>query len=208
MARRSFDEAVQNALGFKYGRFSEAEFPGLQGIFVNSLMSDDSPAALAKIRAGDVLTELNNQAVRNTQELSLVLDSLKAGDETPVKIYRDGESIASRIKIGDRTFPPFQAKVEPEDQGFLGIKDSVRRCCVPGTRKWGVEVNELHINGPAELFGLRPGDVITEFDGHPVKTPNEFNRRIRAVKPGSKVPVTFYRGNTEQKVEVIIGHRW
>ena len=66
----------------------------------------------------------------------------------------------------------------------------------------------MHVNGPAELFGLRPGDVISEFDGHPVKTPNEFNRRIRAVKPGSKVSITFYRGNAQQKLEVIIGHRW
>ncbi|MGH9755141.1 MAG: PDZ domain-containing protein [Blastocatellia bacterium] len=68
-------------------------------------------------------------------------------------------------------------------------------------------MKELHINGPAKLFGLRPGDIITEFNGHPVKTPNEFNRHIRAVKPGSKVVVTFYRGVTEQKIEVIMGHR-
>jgi S1-C subfamily serine protease len=55
---------------------------------------------------------------------------------------------------------------------------------------------------------LRAGDVITEFNGYPVKTPNEFNRRIRSVKPRSKVSVTFYRGNSEQKVEVVIGRRW
>jgi putative serine protease PepD len=54
---------------------------------------------------------------------------------------------------------------------------------------------------------LRPGDVITEFNGHPVKTPNEFNRHIRAVKPGSKVAVTFHRGGAEKKIEVIMGHR-
>ncbi len=207
-ARRAYEEAVQNALGFKQGSFSDAEFAGVQGIFVNSLMSDDCPAALAMIQAGDLLMELNNQAVRNNTELSQALDALKTGEEVPVKLYRDGETVSSRIKLGDRYFPPLMPKPEPDDQGFLGILDSARRCCLPGTKKWGVEINELHVNGPAELFGLRPGDVITEFDQHPVKTPNEFNRRIRAVKPRSKVSVTFYRGNTEQKVEVIIGHRW
>ncbi len=207
-SRRSYDEAVQNALGFKQGRFSDAEFPDVRGIFVNSLMSDDCPAALARIQAGDVLTDLNNQQVRNNGELAQVLDALKAGDEVPVKVYRDGETVSSLIKVGDKLFPPFQPKIEPRDQGFLGIKDSVRRCCVPGTKKWGVEINELHDNGPAELFGLRPGDVITRFDTHLVKTPGEFNRIIRASKPRSKVLITFYRGNTEQKVEVIMGHRW
>jgi len=208
MARRLYEEAVQNALGFKQGTFSAAEFPDQQGIFVNSLMSDDSPAALAKVQAGDLLTELNNQEVRNNSELSQVLNSLTTGEEVPVKVYRDGATVSTRIKIGDRHFPPLQPKTDPRDQGFLGVRNSARRCCLPGTKKWGVEVTELHVNGPAELFGLRPGDVITDFNGYPVKTPNEFNRRIRAIKPNTKVPLTFYRGNTPQKIEIILGRRW
>src|SRR5262245_37044805 len=116
-------------------------------------------------------------------------------------------SLEARLQlIADRALPPSQAKTELRDQGFLGILNSFRRP-LPGTKKWGVEVKELHINGPAKRSGLRPGDVITEFNGHSVKTPNEFNRHIRAVKPGSKVAVTFYRGVTEQKIEMIMGHR-
>jgi membrane-associated protease RseP (regulator of RpoE activity) len=206
-ARREYEITVQNALGFKQGVYSASEFPSVQGIFVNHLMSDDSPAALAKIQAGDLLMELNNQQVRNNNELSQVLQSLETGQEVPVKLHRDGATVSSRIKIADRAFPPPQPKIEQRDQGFLGILDSFRRP-LPGTKKWGVELKDLHINGPAELFGLRPGDVITEFNGHPVKTPNEFNRHIRAEKPGGKIVVTFYRGNTEQKIELILGHRW
>src|SRR5262245_3495663 len=157
-ARNKFEEAVQNALGFKQGNFSAAEFPDVQGIFVNNLMSDDSPAALAGIQAGDLLTELNNNQVRNDSELSQVLNALKAGDEVPVRIYRDGALSISRIKIADRTFPPLQPKTDPDDQGFLGVLDASRRCCIPGTKRWGVEVNELQVNGPAELVGLGVGD--------------------------------------------------
>jgi PDZ domain-containing secreted protein len=206
--RQKYEEAVQNALGFRQGAYSAAEFPGVKGIFINNLMSDDSPAALAKIQAGDLMTALNKQEVRNDNELSQVLDSLKTGDEVPVSVYRDGATIDLRIKIADRAFPPLQMKTEMDDQGFLGILDSSRRCCIPGTKKWGVEVKDLHINGPADLFGLRAGDVITEFDGHPVKTPNEFNRQIRATKPGSKIALTLFRGSAEQKIELILGRRW
>jgi hypothetical protein len=204
--RHNYEEAVQNALGFKQGVYSATEFPGIHGIFINNLMSDDSPAALANIQAGDLLTELNNQQVRNDSELSQVLGSLKTGQEVPVKLYRDGAMTSSRIKIADRALPPSQPKTELRDQGFLGILDAFRRP-LPGTKKWGVELKALHINGPAKLSGLRPSDIITEFNGHPVKTPNEFNRHIRAVKPGSKVAVTFYRGVTEQKIEVVMGNR-
>jgi PDZ domain-containing secreted protein len=207
IARHEYETAVQNALGFRQGDYSATEFPGVQGIFINNLMSDDSPAALAKIQAGDLLMKLNGQQTRNDSELSQVLKSLETGQEVPAEVHRDGATVSSRITIADRAFPPPRPKTEPRDQGFLGILDSFRRT-IPGTKKWGVEVRELHINGPAELFGLRPGDVITEFNGRPVKTPSEFNRHIRAAIPGGKVVVTFYRGATEQKIEVIIGHRW
>src|SRR6202008_2595657 len=79
--RHKYEEAVQNGLGFKQGVYSATEFPGIQGIFINYRMSDDSPAALANIQAGDLLTELNNQKVRNDSERSQVLESLEPGPE-------------------------------------------------------------------------------------------------------------------------------
>jgi membrane-associated protease RseP (regulator of RpoE activity) len=207
-ARYKYEEAVQNALGFKQGEYSAAEFPDVQGIFVNNLMRDDSPAALARIQAGDLITELNGQPVRNDSELSTIMKSLETGQEVSVKVYRDGAVIPLRIKVSDPSFPPAQPVIDPEDQGFLGILDSSRHCCIPGTKKWGVKVEELHINGPAELFGLQKGDFITEFNGRPVKTPNEFNRHIRAANPRSEVLLRFYRGAEELKIKVIMGHRW
>lgn len=206
--QRTLETAVQNALGFKHASISAAEFPDVQGIFVNSLMSDDSAAALAHMLAGDVLMELNNHAVRNETELEEALNSLQAGQEMPIKVYRDGEIMDGRIRLGNRNFPPLLPKVEERDQGFLGIKDSARRCCLPNTKRWGIEIIELHENGPADLFGLKPGDVITEFNGQFVRTPSEFNRRIRAAKPRSKVQIKFYRGNLEQTIEAVVGHRW
>lgn len=206
--QRALEIAVQNALGFKHAEFPASEFPGVQGIFVNSLMSDDSAAALANLQAGDVLVELNQQAVRNETELEQALNALQTGQEVPIKFYRDGEMMIGKLRLADRNFPPLMPKLEAREQGFLGIKDARRRCCVPNTKKFGIEVIELYGNGPADLFGLKVGDVITEFNGVPTRTPNEFNRRIRSIQPRSKVQIKFYRGNTEQTAEVLIGHRW
>jgi PDZ domain-containing secreted protein len=208
VARRSHEEAIQNALGFRTASVSDAEYPTIRGVFVNNLMSDDGPAALAALQAGDVLTDLNDQVVRNNGELAQALEPLQPGAEVVVKIYRDGETATSRIKVADRAFPPLLPKVEPRDQGYLGIKDSGRRCCIPGTKKWGVEIYQTTDNTSADIFGLREGDLITEFDGQAIRTTHELNRRIRAAKPRSKVVVKFYRGNTQQTVELVLGHRW
>ncbi|MCI0338467.1 MAG: PDZ domain-containing protein [Acidobacteria bacterium] len=204
--RRAFNEDIQNKLGFKPSGVTGGEFPGIRGIFINSLMSDDSPAAVANIQAGDVLMELNNQVVRNSSELAQVLNSLSPDDEVPVKVYRDGEIVVTRIKIADPAIAPFQSGMNSRNQGFLGMGDG-QRTRIPGTKKWGVEIDSISDNGPAYLFGLQAGDIITEFDGHPIRTRDELYRRIRAGRPRSKILVKFYRGNTEQTVEIILGHQ-
>ncbi len=204
--RRAPDKSIQNALGVMASRLSEAGYEDIRGVFVNQLVSDDGPAAQAKIEAGDVITELNGQPVSDARDLDRILNSLKSGTEVPVKVHRDGETISAQIKVGDPAVAPWLEPVDPRDQGFLGIGETTRRCCVPGTKRRGVEIERVNDNGPADLFGLRPGDVIVEVDGHAVRTPNELARRIKAVKPRNKVQITFYRGSTEQKIEMMVGH--
>ncbi|HXF39173.1 MAG TPA: PDZ domain-containing protein, partial [Blastocatellia bacterium] len=207
-ARRALEEAVQNALGFKPAAVSAFEYPDTQGIFVTSLTSDDSPAAVARIEAGDVLAELNGQAIRDDGEMMQVLSTLKPGAEVGVKVIRDDQPVTSKIRVASQSVPPFQPKIEPRDQGFLGTGNVVRRCCVAGTRKWGLEVHRVIDNSPADLAGLQQGDLITEFDNHSVRTPDELARRIHAAKPRTKIKMKVYRGTAEQTVELTIGHGW
>jgi membrane-associated protease RseP (regulator of RpoE activity) len=208
VAKRTLEETVQNAMGFVPAALSELEYPDTQGVFVTSLTSDGGPAAVAHFEAGDVLIELNDQPVRSGGELMQALNSLKPGSEVGVKLYRDGSTVASRIRVASQSVTPFEPKISPRDQGFLGVGDAGRRCCIPGSNRWGLEVHRVIDNSPADLMGLQPGDVITEFDKHIVRTADELARRIRNVKPRTKVKVRFYRGSAEQTVELIIGHGW
>lgn len=206
-SRRSLDERIRNSLGFSQRRISSAEFPGLRGIFVDSLTDDDSPAARAGILAGDVLIELNGQLVGNAGELSRALDSLAIGVEVPVTLFRDGEMITSKMKPADQSVAPIDLSGATE-QGYLGVSSIESRRRIPGTDQWGVEIGRPARNEPADLAGLLSGDLITHFDGHPTRTRNELLRRIWATKPRSNVLVRFYRGNIEQTVELTIGgHR-
>jgi len=57
--------------------------------------------------------------------------------------------------------------------------------------------------GPADLAGIRAGDVITRFNGRPVTAPDELIVAIRAQEPGDTVTLTIRRdGGNEQEVEV------
>src|SRR5262245_16888470 len=200
------DEAVQNGLGFVPADLSNDEYPDIDGIFVDSLTSDEGPAALAHIQAGDVLMEFGDKQISDSTDVAGVLATVKPGSEVATKLYRDGETISSRIRISDPARAPFQPRGVPGRQGFLGAGDVKRRCCIPGTKKWGLEIQRIIDNSPADLAGLQQGDIITEFDKHAIKTPNELIRRIKAAAPRTKLLIKFYRGATELTTEVLMGH--
>jgi membrane-associated protease RseP (regulator of RpoE activity) len=50
-----------------------------------------------------------------------------------------------------------------------------------------------HLVSPAKLAGLRVGDVVTAFDGHPVSTFTQLSDEIRPLRPGTPVTITVRR---------------
>jgi putative serine protease PepD len=57
--------------------------------------------------------------------------------------------------------------------------------------------------GPADRAGIKPGDVITQFNQRPVTSPDELIVAIRAQSPGDTVTLTIRRGGkSEQDVKV------
>lgn len=58
--------------------------------------------------------------------------------------------------------------------------------------------------GPAELAGIRPGDVIVGIDGRPVTEPDELIVSIRARAPGDAVTLRVRTGSDERDVRVVL----
>ena len=58
---------------------------------------------------------------------------------------------------------------------------------------------------PAQNIGLKPLDIITSFDGEPIKTSNQLRKRILNQKPGKTVPITIIRQGKEVQVDITVG---
>jgi putative serine protease PepD len=58
--------------------------------------------------------------------------------------------------------------------------------------------------GPADKAGIRPGDLIVEFEGRPVTDPDELIVAIRAQRPGDTVTLTVRRGDEEREVRLTL----
>ena len=72
----------------------------------------------------------------------------------------------------------------------------------------GVIVAGVADDGPAATAGLRPGDVITEVDGQPTRTPEDFLAELRTRKPGDTLTLAVQApGRPERQVTLTLAER-
>jgi S1-C subfamily serine protease len=86
----------------------------------------------------------------------------------------------------------------------------------------GVEVTDVRAGTPADGAGFRAasgnetvdgesyptgGDVITEFDGQRISSPEELQNAVDAKQPGDKVTVTYVRGGKRHTADVTLASR-
>jgi serine protease Do len=68
----------------------------------------------------------------------------------------------------------------------------------------GALVAEVTSKSPAEKAGLKNGDIITEFNGKPVKDARHLRLQVAQVAPGTKVPVKVVRDGESKTLDVVL----
>lgn len=71
----------------------------------------------------------------------------------------------------------------------------------------GVIVTAVLRNGPADLAGIRPGDVVMDVAGQPVRNTGQLLNVVAALKPGSDTTLRVLRKGREQNLRVKVGTR-
>jgi serine protease Do len=66
----------------------------------------------------------------------------------------------------------------------------------------GALVGDVTPGSPADKVGIKPGDIIIEFDGKPIKEMNELPRLVAAVPVGKTVEVKVLRDGKPQTFKV------
>ncbi len=69
----------------------------------------------------------------------------------------------------------------------------------------GALIDSVTPGGAADVVGLRSGDVITEFNGVPIRGSVDLTAQVRVVAGGESATLTYVRGGTAQEVTVTLG---
>jgi len=69
----------------------------------------------------------------------------------------------------------------------------------------GVLINEVMADSPAARAGLKPGDILLEFEGRPMEGPGDLQRAVGLFSPDRSAKVKILRDQAEKTVEIKIG---
>ena len=85
----------------------------------------------------------------------------------------------------------------------LGAKvaDANKYALQGGSPVEGAYVGGVHLGSPAEVAGLRAGDVITEVEGQPIKSVDELSKALSSNKQ-NELKMTVRRGSGSRQVLV------
>ena len=97
-------------------------------------------------------------------------------------------------------------------RGWLGIdfnvfKRQYSQNAFSSEEATGIMLSGVYANSPAHIAGLKPGDLITHFDGNVVKDWNESLKYVTSLSPGSELDITYRRSDDTYTVTAILGTR-
>ncbi|HVV51081.1 MAG TPA: trypsin-like peptidase domain-containing protein [Polyangia bacterium] len=138
-----------------------------------------SPAALAGIKPGDVITHLDGESIKTSSDVVDYVSSRAIGATVAITIFRDGSSRQLRATLapapGEADEPERAPKLglslqtlTPDIAGSLGLPPASR----------GAAIADVADGSPAARAGLVPGDVILDVDRRPVASADEATRLL------------------------------
>lgn len=197
-----------------------------RGVEVKSV-EENSPAAKAGLKDGDVVLDYNGQRVEGVSQFIRMVAETPAGRKASILISRNGatQTINATLdpgsarnnfvfSMGDVPMPPIPpVSVRIPDlprslmswqSSALGIESESLNAQLAeyfGVKE-GVLVRSVLKNSAGEKAGLKAGDVIVKVDGNKVASPREISAMLHSSRSKKTLPMTLMRSHKEVNVEV------
>jgi len=197
-------------------------------------VEDDSPAAKAGMKQGDVVVEYNGEKVEGVEQFIRLVRETPVGRQVKIVVWRNGGNQTVTAMVGSRrdtvietprgfvTIPPIPPvpPVPPVEIPHFDLSWQTPLLGIEGESlgqqaqfadffgvKEGVLVKSVVKNSAAEKAGLKAGDVITKVDDSKVTSTREITSVLRSDRSKTNFTLTVVRNKKEMPITVTIPDR-
>ena len=138
----------------------------LQGALV-AQVNPDSPAEKAGLRAGDIITQINDTKISQATQVKTTISLLRVGTTVKIIIQRDNKTMNLSAVVTDAK--THEQKLQSDNPFLYGLAlRSFEQETPPHGHVTGVQVVGATENSAGWRAGLRPGDIIISANKTPV----------------------------------------
>ena len=187
-----FGEVRRGMLGIKGGELNADlaqafDIEAKKGAFISEVMPG-SAADKAGLKAGDVITAINGQAISSFAEMRAKIATSGAGTEIDLTYLRDGKSNNAKVTLQS------DDQTQTRANGLLPALDGAELNNYDEKGMKGVAITKIKPNSLAEQRGLKSGDVIIGINRQKVENLGQL-RKILESKP-SAIALNIIRGDS------------
>jgi serine protease Do len=148
------------------------------------------PMSAAGIKSGDRIVEIDGRVTARAADAREELGRHYAGDTIRVTALRGKQRIEREVKLA--------AKIEPFQQGFLGILP------MRSAEEKGVTVRYVYSKSPAAAAGIAAGDVLVSLGGEPIENREKLIEKMSLFEPGGTVEFEVSRAGAVRKLKATL----
>ena len=187
-----FGEVRRGMLGIKGGELNADlaqafDIEAKKGAFISEVMPG-SAADKAGLKAGDVITAINGQAISSFAEMRAKIATSGAGKEIDLTYLRDGKSNNAKVTLQS------DDQTQTRANGLLPALDGAELNNYDEKGVKGVAITKIKPNSLAEQRGLKSGDVIIGINRQKVENLGQL-RKVLDSKP-SAIALNIIRGDS------------
>ncbi len=165
-----------------------------EGALVSDV-NDDTPAARAGLKSGDVVTAVGDEVVKTPKDLSRFVADLSPGDKETLSVWRDGKAESVKVTIGGNDSGVQQASATEQSEvkgpsigvGLTNLTPEVRQQLqLPADAKGAVVAN-VNPDKTAADAGIQAGDIIVAVNNKAVENASDAKKAVgEAANSGRK----------------------
>jgi serine protease Do len=169
-------------------------------------VENDSPAAKAGLKVGDVITGIDGQKVMDASALQIEVGQKQPGTSIKLDVLRDGKNVNVPVTLEamgnrDKEGNEVSSNANGKPRWGLGLADitpEMRQQLQASGEVHGAVIEQVQPGSAADNAGLQRGDVIVQVNHQPMQSAADVQKALSAVPKGQDALVLVWSngGNT------------
>lgn len=155
----------------------------------------DGPGGEAGLKAGDVVTAINERNIASPRELARVVAGYAPDTKVEVTLWRAGAEEKISVELGkmpgEEVHTDASTEAPSDDAASAATLDDFGMTVAPADNGAGLVVTNVERDSPAAERGIRAGDVIVSINSADVESIDDVDKAVNAATEAGRKAVLF-----------------